>query len=213
MSLLSDFAVPLLTAGITLSGGWLISTRVTDRWDRIKKRRELDLASAHDFQALYGEFFSIWKSWDSHQRYQDAFESNEAFPTECLWRTVAVEGKFEALLAKVASERELSDTDVAVLGAVRQGFRALRKAIREKENLDWRSADGHRYMAFKGLCVHTSRLLGSSPRRPLQPAPVVAMENFRRMTDNRHGESWIDTALPIDPPGPSGQRTRFPDEP
>jgi hypothetical protein len=53
---------------VTLAGGWFVTTRVADHWDQIKKRRELDLAAAGDFQRLYGEFFSVWKAWDSISR-------------------------------------------------------------------------------------------------------------------------------------------------
>ncbi|MEV6180561.1 hypothetical protein, partial [Streptomyces sp. NPDC052015] len=47
---------------------WLVTTRVTDYWDRVKKDREMYLAAAQDFQRLYGEFFAIWKTWSTLNR-------------------------------------------------------------------------------------------------------------------------------------------------
>lgn len=68
--MIAEILIPLATAVVTLAGGWFVTTRVADHWDQIKKRREMDLAAAADFQRLYGEFFSVWKDWDSISRYK-----------------------------------------------------------------------------------------------------------------------------------------------
>ncbi len=36
---------PIVGVVLTLAGGWLIGQRVSDRWERTKKQRELDLAA------------------------------------------------------------------------------------------------------------------------------------------------------------------------
>jgi len=69
-SVIAEILIPLATAVVTLAGGWFVTTRVADHLDQIKKRREMDLAAAADFQRLYGDFFSVWKAWDSISRAQ-----------------------------------------------------------------------------------------------------------------------------------------------
>jgi hypothetical protein len=63
--------VSLVTVAATLAGGWLVTTKVTDYWDKIKKNREMNLAAAHDFQRLYGEVVAIWKTWNALKIQQD----------------------------------------------------------------------------------------------------------------------------------------------
>lgn len=121
----------LATVAATLSGGWLVTTRVTDYWDRVRKNRELNLAAANDFQRLYGEAVAIWKTWNGlNGYYTAAFAPPEDAKWTCLLRATAVEGQLESLLAKVSAERFLSRDDIAVLGGLRQAFKSLRRAIR-----------------------------------------------------------------------------------
>ncbi len=177
----SAIVTPLLTVAATLGGGWLITTRVTDRWDKIKKRRDMDLASAQDFQRLYGEFCATWKSWDTAVQHPATVGPSTDRAWECLEHAAASEGEIEALLAKVAGERFLSDDDIDVLGAVREGFQTLRKAIRDGVRLADR-ASHFEYSAFKGVCVYASSLLGSSPGKIDLPDRTVAVKNFLGIT-------------------------------
>jgi hypothetical protein len=145
--------VPLVAVVLTLTGGWLVTTRVTDRWDRIKRRREMDLAAAQDFQHLYGEFFAIWKVWNSvTQRNPEISDAAEA-AWNCLNRATDVEGRLEALLAKISAERRLSRDDINALGALRQGFQSIRHAIKKKEPLAWWESETEAYAALKGLAA------------------------------------------------------------
>ena len=63
--MITSIVVPLAAVALTLFGGWIVTTRVSDHWDQIKRRREMDLASAEEFQRLYGEFFAVWKTWNA----------------------------------------------------------------------------------------------------------------------------------------------------
>jgi hypothetical protein len=193
VTMVSSIVPPLLTAVVTLGGGWFITTRVTDRWDKIKKRREMDLASAQDFQRLYGEFCAAWKSWDTSVQHPTTVGSSTDRAWECLEHATAIEGEIEALLAKVAGERFLSEDDVDVLGAVREGFQELRKAIREGVSL----ADGKsrfEYSFFKGVCVYTSHLLGTSPHTIDLPDRTVSVKSFLGITSPEKEGRWIQTA-------------------
>jgi hypothetical protein len=197
--------IPLVTAAATLGGGWLVSARVTDRWDRIKKRRDSDLAAAQGFQKLYGEFFALWKSWDAAHRYAATTKASSTANWECVQRAAATEGALEALLAKLASERCLTDQDIDVLGGVRQGFQSLRESIRAGKNLDWRDSNSECYSAFKGLCSYTSTLLNSSQRQTASPTAIEAATNFHRITDNQHELIWVANAkrLGLHAPAPA----------
>lgn len=122
-----------------------MTTRVTDRWDQVKRRREMDLAAAQDFQRFYGEFFSIWKAWNTVARHNIAISDPGEATWDCLNRAAIVEGKVEALLAKIAAERELSDNDIDALGGVRQAFQSIRGAIQQKKSLNWLGSDDEEY--------------------------------------------------------------------
>lgn len=194
VTVIVDILVPLVISALTLAGGWFVTTRVTDHWDQVKRRREMDLAAAADFQRFYGEFFSVWKAWNSISRYNLKIKDAEEAAWECLNRAAEIEGHVEALLARVSAEHDLSEDDIDVLGGVRQGFQSLRREIQRNEPLDWRSSEAKPYLAFKGLASYTSRLLGTSPRSMRYPDKIVAAENFRKITNNRHETSWVETA-------------------
>jgi hypothetical protein len=193
VTFVSSIAPPLVTVVVTLGGGWLITTRVTDRWDKIKKRREMDLASAKDFQRLYGEFCAVWKSWDTAVQHPTTVGSSTERAWECLKRATAIEGEIEALLAKIAGERFLSDDDINVLGAVREGFQTLRKAIREGVSLAGRASQ-FEYSVFKGVCIYTSNLLGSPPPKIDLPERTISVTSFLGITSPEQETRWIATA-------------------
>lgn len=186
--------VALLPVIVSLVGGWAITNRVTDRWDRKKKQRELDLAAAQEFQRLYGEFVAIWKSWNSALRLAQPALPADEYVWECLKRSAAAEGGLEALLAKIASEHCLSEDDLNALGAVRQGFQRLRQVIRHRRELPWHSSNVDEYLALKGLCAYVSMLLDSPPDRIAPGDRSRAAANFQQITDNKHEDQWINTA-------------------
>src|SRR5947208_735043 len=105
--------IALFTAIVGSAFAWVIGTQVSYNWDERRRRRESDLAALATFYRLYGEFFATWKLWSAHQ--DKAYAATLARPSEIQWilleRTEAVEGGFEALLVKVASERRLTDED------------------------------------------------------------------------------------------------------
>jgi hypothetical protein len=191
---IAEILIPLATAAVTLAGGWFVTTRVADHWDQIKKRRELDLAAAADFQRLYGEFLSVWKAWDSISRHKLEIKDPAETAWDCLNRAADVEGRVEALLARISAEHELSEDDIDALGGVRQGFQSLRGAIKRNEPLEWQSSDSKDYLAFKGLAAYTSRLLGASSGSKRAPDSATAAANFRDITSNRHELMWVKTA-------------------
>ena len=192
--MIAEILIPLATAVVTLAGGWFVTTRVADHWDQIKKRREMDLAAAADFQRLYGEILAVWKVWDSISRHKLEIKDPAGTAWDCLNRAAEIEGHVEALLARISAEHELCENDIDALGGIRQGFQSLRGAIKANEPLEWRSSEAKEYLAFKGLAAYTSRLLGTSPSFKRAPDNAVAAANFRKITSNRHERMWVETA-------------------
>jgi hypothetical protein len=54
-----------LVAAASLLVGSSLGQRLTTRWEERKKRRELELTALSDFYRLYGEFFAVWKTWET----------------------------------------------------------------------------------------------------------------------------------------------------
>lgn len=186
--------VPLVTALVTLAGGWLVSARIADRWDEIKKRREMNLAAAAEFQHLYGEFFAVWKVWNAALRYDSFRDQPPEFARTCLHRAAAIEGKLEALLAKIVVEYVLSDDEIDSLGALRQGFQMLRQSIQHTEPLQWWASGSPAYVAFKALATDMSMLLGTTRQRRPVPDAAAATNSFLRITDNGYETAWVAVA-------------------
>jgi len=156
---------------------WVVGTSVSYVWDERRRRRESDLTALATFYQLYGQFFATWKLWSSNKRYG----AKLAPPDQVQWGLLEcaenVEGGFEALLVKLASERSLNNDDKLLLGCFREAYQMLREKIRENEPLDWwasptHSGDGfEQYRAFKALAGYVASLLESSPKqRLLMPA-------------------------------------------
>lgn len=191
-------AVSLMTVVVTLAGGWLITNRVTDHWDKIKKNREMNLAAAQEFQRLYGEVIAICKTWNAlNSEYTAAFATpGDTAKWDCLMRATAAEGEIESLMAKLAADRLLSDEDINMLGSLRQGFKAVRRKIRADKPIEWSSSGNFEYAAFKSLAASMSVLLTAKPAQKRLPSTVQAAAAFKEITANRHEKSWTDGARP-----------------
>ncbi|MGW7409684.1 hypothetical protein ACWGI9_39335 [Streptomyces sp. NPDC054833] len=194
MSIIESVGAPLLTVAATLGGGWLVTSRVTDRWEQVKKSREMDLTAAQDFQRLYGEFVAIWKTWTSLTDGHTPVTTPEHVGWGCLERATAAEGQIDALMAKLAAERFLTEDEIDMLGGVRQAFKVVLRSIRQGRPIGWGSSAAEPYMAVKTLSAATSVLLNTAPGTRSRPSAAVAARNFRGITNNRHETSWIDTA-------------------
>ncbi|MGW5640115.1 hypothetical protein [Streptomyces sp. NPDC003832] len=194
MPIIESLGAPLLTVAVTLGGGWLVTTRVADRWEQVRKNREMDLAAAQDFQRLYGEFVAVWKTWNALTSGHTPVTTPQHVGWACLERATAAEGQIEALMAKLAAERFLTEDDIDMLGGVRQAFKVVRRSIRQGRPIGWGSSAAEPYKAIKTLSAATSVLLNTAPRSRSRPSAAVAARNFMGITDNRHESSWIDTA-------------------
>jgi hypothetical protein len=174
---------------IVLALGWFIGNRLAVHWAIRQRRRELELAAANQFYQLYGEFFALWKLWN-YFRYE---HGNEPLPETTRWdllaRASAAEGGVEAILVKLASERQLGEEDIATLGRFRQAYQTLREAIRDLQPVDWWYQDHPEYAAFKRLATQVASMLCTSDK---QRAPTVAQASqaLKRITSNEWENRW-----------------------
>lgn len=195
--------IALFTAVVGSLLAWVVGTQVSYVWDERRRRRESDLAALASFYQLYGEFFATWKLWSSHKR----FGATPAPPDNLQWslleRAEAVEGGFEALLVKLASERSLSDDEKRMLGCFREAYQMLRERIRENKPLDWWATPSggqgfEQYRAFKALTEYVAFLLEASPKRRLlrtatpKPDRKEAIAAIGEMTERSkfYGQWW-----------------------
>jgi hypothetical protein len=184
---------PIIAVIITLTAGWLIGQRVTDHWERARKRRELDMSALGELYRCYGEFYAIWKAWNRYCRLMDPSAAPPNASWDLLLRATAAEGSVEALLTKIVTERELNDTEVDALGALRQAYHQLRLAIREDRSLSWDYSAHQDYTAFKGLQTLVAELLTRSSGE--RPGSADAARNFARVTSNKYEVIFPDAAV------------------
>jgi hypothetical protein len=144
-------AVPnLVIALITLGMGWIVGQRLTLNWNLRQRRRELDLSNAKEFQILYGEFFALWKLWNYFIEHREKAGLG-ATQWELFDRACSTEAHMEATFVRLASERDLSKTQVELLGEFRQLYQTLRQVIRDNKRLNWDHSEHPEYVRFKRL--------------------------------------------------------------
>jgi len=106
--------------------------------------------------------------------------------------------EFAAAQGRFKAERVLSDEDIAMLGALRQAFKSLRRAIRMDGPVAWWSDDVQQYATFKSLAAAMSVLLASKIPTKNRPDATTAARAFQQITANHHEAEWLD-AVPTLP--------------
>jgi hypothetical protein len=182
----SGFALVLLV--IT----WGFGQSIIAIWDVRKKQRELDIATAAQFQQLYGEFKEIGRLWKIHKRREDA---TLTYPENTRWellkRAIAAESKVEAILVKLSTERDLDEGKLKQLGLFRQCYQQLREAIRDNEDLVF-SEYGDEYKYFNDLASRTACLIASG-KQTRRLSCEIASQNLKVIADVR--SKHLDKAL------------------
>lgn len=175
----------ILVTVITLGLGWLVGQRLTVFWAIRQKRRELELAAVSGFYSLYGEFFAIWKTWAYCRSGHVTLESSEAIRWSLLERACVAEGKLEAIIVKLASEKPLSETDIEILGKFRQGYQQLRESIRDNKDVGWYSHDQPEYLSFKKLAYLTACIILADKAKKHNEDALV------EITTNTWERTWV----------------------
>jgi hypothetical protein len=188
----------LFAALVAVISAKYVIPKAQDRWDKIKKQRELDLIAVGEFHTFYGEFLALRKLWNAPLREGSKFQMSTKFAWDCLGRATAIEGGVESLLVKVAADRRLTEDQIDALGATRQAFQSLRRAIRDRQELKWTYDNEPHYVALKVLAAHMSGLLANSPGLESHPSSEEAAANLRSITSNEYEERskstkrWVD---------------------
>ncbi|MGY3695082.1 hypothetical protein ACVIGA_005162 [Bradyrhizobium sp. USDA 3240] len=139
----------LISALILLGFAWFVGQRISMNWNLRQKQKENELQIAHDFHALYGEFFAIWKLWNYYVRDVGEEQLSDVSRSGLLDRACTAEGKLESMLVRLACNDKLDRSQVAILGQFRQLYQQLRQSIRDKKALAWDHANHPQYLAFK----------------------------------------------------------------
>jgi len=205
---LSDAGVAVIQVVVGAVAAWVIGTRVAYAWDDHKRRRESDLAALTEFYRAYGRFYTTWSLWNTHKNAGGTYQVTwpEDTQSELLTRAEEAEAAFETTLMKLASERVLDPSQLALLRAFRQGYQSLRERIRIDEPLEWwatprarRMSGYRRYRAFKALGEYVAYLLVSSPPRPWAPWARSTRPDDKQSIEallaiTQRDEAWSATA-------------------
>ena len=176
-------------ACFTLGLGWFVGQRIITYWDIKKKRQELDIEIARQFHKLYGEFKELsrlWRAFAYTGERTHPLDFPEATRVDLLKRATASEGGVEAIVVKLATERDLTDDDIKTLGLFRQVYQQLRKAIRNGEFLE--STYGtSTYTLFNDLASKMTCIISSNKTKMCHTAE--APDIMRKITAIRSEES------------------------
>jgi len=198
---------------------WFIGQRIIAYWDIRKKRQEFDIATAVQFQQLYGEFKEIGKLWRIIKKNKDP---NLALPEHTRWelleRATAAESKVEAILVKLATERHLCASDLKQLGLFRQAYQQLREAIRDDKRLNF-GFHSPEYKLYNELASnvallissgeHTKNLSSKAAQKNLQEIVRIRSKDFKEELDKVEGGHRVESFRIA---GPYTLRVRFDDE-
>ena len=172
---------------LLLAAGWFVGKRILNAWDLRKKRQELDIAAAEAFQSLYGELKQVARLWRSARAPKDR---SLIVPADLRWtmlaRATAAESRYEALVIKLATERELSADEIRTLGLFRQACQQVRESI-QRDAVVPSSGFGREYLLFNELAAEVTCLIGSN-RAPGVLDAASAKRNLEGIALVRSGD-------------------------
>ena len=174
---------------IILTG--LVGTGLTFLWNLLLKRREFDLMAAKAFHDLYGEFFSVWKLWNYYVRDVGPEALSDASRWKLLERACVAEGRIEATLMELASNRHLDEAAIEDLGHFRQVYQQLRETIRDNKALQWDCSEHDAYVKFKELVPRIAQMIRSRRKTRGRRAERRARA-WLDVTSNKFEDFWIE---------------------
>jgi hypothetical protein len=166
--------------GVTLIGGAL-----TAFWAGRQKRREIERLELIAFYALYGNFLTAWRLWNTLKSKPGIAQPSEITRFALLKQASEAEGSLEGLLLKLASERRLNRHEQQVLGKFRQACQRIRQSIREDSEIPWRSSDHPEYVAFKQGASYFASLI-RKPTLFSSPQQADAARAVSEITANKY---------------------------
>ncbi|HEY0605386.1 MAG TPA: hypothetical protein VGD58_20865 [Herpetosiphonaceae bacterium] len=176
----ASIILELLKTGLSLGlliVTWLLGQRIIAFWDIRKKQQEIDTAAAAQFQQLYGDLKEVARLWREVSKIQDhPFSTPPDIRWQLLVRATSAEGRFEAVVMKLATERLLEEKEIKSIGLFRQASQDLREAIREGRSLPAIRFGGG-YTLFNNLAAEITCLLANN-RSTKAPSREVAQQNL-----------------------------------
>lgn len=144
-----------------------VGQAIVASWQMRNKRRELDIETSLQFQQMYGEFKDIWRIWKvlRGNKAVDLLIPEDA-RFELLKRATAAESKVEAIVVKLAVERQLSESQITDIGLFRQGFQRLRQKIRDNKKLDFNYTHPEYRLFNERAAAVAGIILSEAPRKP-----------------------------------------------
>jgi hypothetical protein len=185
-------------SGVTMIFGWIAGQRIVAYWDMKKKRQDVDLALAAQFQRLYGDFKQISRLWRS-VTYEGKRNREVAFPehfaADLLMKATAAEGSVESIIIKLATERTLTAEDIETLGLFRQAYQRLREAVRDGKDLNWTHGKPE-YHLYDDLAAQVCGLISQGNRSSdtLEKITAVRPERWDRKVDEFRSRAKIAAA-------------------
>ena len=176
-------ATSILTTLIVLGVGLFVGQKITARWNMRIKQRELDLDAIRLVRSLYGEFLSTQRLWNYYCEHRQVTVLDDR-GLKLFNRACMAEGKMEAILMKVASERKLTSEQLDALGLYRQGYQQLRESIQESGSLSWNRSEHPEYVAFKRGCRTMINVLSEVMSQ------AASSSKFEYITSNIHETRW-----------------------
>lgn len=153
---------PLLGLLVTV----LVLNQLSTKWTIHQKKKEMVISTLNDLYKLYGEIVSIVKLYRKLEFYDDTIYKEAKDKKEIMKKIVEetynIEGKWEANPVKIASEKELNDTELEILGRFRQAYQSIREHIERDEKVPWSRSDESEYLTFKRLTYLVARIIQSS---------------------------------------------------
>lgn len=172
---------------------WFFGQRILAYWELKKKRKELDIATATQFQHLYGEYKQLWRLW---KVFSNRSEYDLLVPDHTRWellqRATAAESSVEAVIVKLTTERAINKTDIETLGLFRQAYQQLRQGIRDNKTLRL-SHESPEYILFNELSDKVACLIMSGKQID-HPVAKVVIQNHKQIVDfrSRHWTAEIE---------------------
>lgn len=193
----------LTVAGVAWAG---LGAALALYWNVRQRRRELDLVSAENFHSLYGEYFAVWKLWSYCATDRTDLARYEDRRWELLTRAANAEAGIEAILGKLASQRDLEIEAVVELGKFRQGFQSLRERIKTGQPEEWTPLTYGKYLAFKCLATKVASLIHSG-RRVVRPQAKARADAWVRVTSGEWKDCWWQNVVDAAAIGKEGHPT------
>ena len=91
---------PIVAALLAIIGAAIVTTGVSDRYERKRKQHDFDLETMQELASLYGEIFGVWKAWDTRCGYPKVDA-----PDHAAWLLLEKAVDAEGRLSAVASDR------------------------------------------------------------------------------------------------------------